>query len=126
MSDIKQTLSERGNNYGSFETQANLSRHLKSVVTQHYYQTHTTNGKPEPIDNDIAEALDMILHKIARIVNGNPRYIDSWRDIVGFSQLVIDRLAITDGATDTETNQVIRKQGEWQPINKPLTEVSND
>ena len=38
------------------------------------------------------EALDMIFHKIGRIGNGDPFYDDSWIDICGYSQLVVDEL----------------------------------
>jgi hypothetical protein len=37
------------------------------------------------------EALDMILHKIARIVNGNPNETDHWHDIAGYATLVEQR-----------------------------------
>ena len=45
----------------------------------------------------------MILHKLARIVNGDANYIDSWRDIVGYTQLVVDELLETNGSTDVKT-----------------------
>ena len=35
-----------------------------------------------------AEALEMIAHKIARILNGNPNYADHWADIAGYATLV--------------------------------------
>jgi hypothetical protein len=38
------------------------------------------------------ESLDMICNKIGRIVNGDPRLIDSWLDIAGYAQLVVDEL----------------------------------
>ena len=38
------------------------------------------------------ESLEMILHKIARILNGNPNYSDSWFDIAGYSMLVYNEL----------------------------------
>ena len=41
---------------------------------------------------DQREALEMIAHKIARILNGDPDYADSWHDIAGYAQLVADRL----------------------------------
>jgi len=41
---------------------------------------------------DMREALEMILHKIARILNGNPNYADSWQDIAGYAQLIVKRL----------------------------------
>ena len=41
---------------------------------------------------DQQEALDMIAHKIGRIINGDPDYADSWDDIAGYAKLVGDRL----------------------------------
>ena len=41
---------------------------------------------------DQAEALEMIVHKIARIINGDADYSDSWRDIAGYAMLISDRL----------------------------------
>jgi hypothetical protein len=38
----------------------------------------------------------MILHKIARIVNGDPNWSDSWRDIAGYATLVADRLDLVE------------------------------
>jgi hypothetical protein len=38
------------------------------------------------------EGLHMILHKIGRIVNGDPDYVDSWLDIAGYATLVADYL----------------------------------
>jgi hypothetical protein len=48
------------------------------------------HGKSFALDQ--AEALDMICHKIGRIVNGDPDYADSWIDIAGYAKLVADRL----------------------------------
>jgi hypothetical protein len=44
------------------------------------------------LTDDQLEALEMICHKLARIINGDPAYSDSWRDIGGFAVLVADRL----------------------------------
>lgn len=41
---------------------------------------------------DQREALEMLQHKVGRILNGDPDYADSWRDIAGYAQLVADRL----------------------------------
>ena len=41
---------------------------------------------------DQAEALDMIAHKIARILNGDPNHHDHWHDIAGYATLIADRL----------------------------------
>jgi len=42
--------------------------------------------------DDQWEALEMIVHKIGRIVNGNPDVVDHWVDIAGYAKLVSDRL----------------------------------
>ena len=34
----------------------------------------------------------MICHKLSRIANGDPFYADSWHDIAGYSQLVVNIL----------------------------------
>ena len=52
---------------------------------------------PLPLDDQV-EALDMICHKIGRIINGDPDYADSWHDIAGYAQLVADRLTREENA----------------------------
>lgn len=84
MTDVSNTLNARNERYGAFSGQASISQALKE------YMRHTPNwNKLEP---DMAEALDMIQHKIARILNGDPRYADSWHDIAGYAALVDKRL----------------------------------
>jgi len=34
----------------------------------------------------------MVAHKLGRIVNGDPNYVDSWTDIIGYTRLVEKRL----------------------------------
>jgi nucleoid-associated protein YejK len=97
MTDIKQTLNERGKRYGSFKGHAEVSQRLKVVVQE---ELETREKFLPPVQQ---EAVDMILHKLARIVNGDASYIDSWRDIVGYTQLVVDELLVTDGSTDVKT-----------------------
>lgn len=84
--DVASTLAERGTRYGSFDAHAEITQRLKYCAKAHCvaHQTQLTN--------DQAEALDMIFHKVGRIVNGDPNYADSWHDIAGYAQLVADRL----------------------------------
>lgn len=84
--DINKTLTERGERYGAFIGHAEIAQRLKGVVF-----TYTSVRRKE-LDFDQQEALDMICHKIARIINGDPNYADSWHDIAGYAQLVADRL----------------------------------
>lgn len=46
----------------------------------------------QEFEDDQVEALEMIAHKIGRIINGDPNYADSWHDIAGYAKLVADRL----------------------------------
>jgi hypothetical protein len=80
---IEKTLKQRQKTYGEFATHAKISQDLKNVMREH--------GLYE-LDADQIEALEMVAHKIARILNGNPNYFDSWHDVAGYSTLVADRL----------------------------------
>lgn len=83
---IEQTLVERGSRYGPFVGHARVTQALKHVVSDEL----STAGKR--LAPDQQEAIDMILHKIGRIINGDPDYVDSWHDIAGYAKLVEDRL----------------------------------
>lgn len=89
MTDINKTLEERGSRYGEFARHAAITQTLKTVVRSHSY----SNNK---LTDSHKEALDMILHKIGRIVNGDPYYADSWVDIAGYAQLIVKDLEIAE------------------------------
>lgn len=78
------TLEERGKRYGPFVGHARITQDLKSIMQKH--------PKFAGLADDQKESLDMIAHKIGRILNGDPDYADSWVDIAGYAQLVSDRL----------------------------------
>jgi Holliday junction resolvasome RuvABC ATP-dependent DNA helicase subunit len=83
---LANTLSERGSRYGAFKGHAEVSQELKKVV----WRALAIRNKG--LDPDQLEALEMIMHKIGRIINGDANYDDSWRDIAGYAMLVCDRL----------------------------------
>ena len=86
MTDVKATLAERGDRYGAFDGHAEIAQQLKATL-------HTFEAKRGcDLDPDQREALEMIMHKVARILNGDPNYIDNWVDIAGYATLVADRL----------------------------------
>lgn len=85
---IEEVLNQRQSTYGSFTKNAEISQMLK------YFMAQGTNYKQMPVPH--REALEMIVHKIARIVNGDPNYIDNWVDIIGYSQLVIKEIKSYD------------------------------
>lgn len=83
--EVDKILDERGARYGKFVDHASVTQYLKYVMREY--------GKNwKELDDDQAEALEMIAHKIGRILNGDPNYVDSWVDIAGYAQLVADRL----------------------------------
>lgn len=81
---ISTTLAERGARYGLFQKHAEYSMCLKEI-----FRDSATWPR---MKQDQQEALDMIAHKIGRILNGDPDYSDSWIDIAGYAKLVADRL----------------------------------
>lgn len=84
--DITTTLEERGSRYGTFTGHAEVTQDLKECLMAHLA------ARCKTLAPDQQEALDMICHKIGRIINGDPDYADSWHDIAGYAQLVADRL----------------------------------
>ena len=84
MTNIDATLAERGSRYGSFTGHAHVTQSIKAAMV------HGKNWYS--LDADQKEALEMVAHKIGRILNGDPNYIDSWHDIIGYTKLVEDRL----------------------------------
>lgn len=86
---VGKILEERGTRYGQYENVSHTSQSLKAVVR--LAVSRKTRQFPG-LDSDMCESLDMICNKIARIVNGDPTYIDSWEDIAGYAKLVTDRL----------------------------------
>ena len=79
-----QVLSERGSRYGIFAEHARITQSLKDL-----FQNESNWSK---LEADQKEALEMVAHKIGRILNGDPNYDDSWVDIAGYASLVAKRL----------------------------------
>ena len=81
---IAAILAERGSRYGDFTTHAKITQDIKCVMSQ--------CPRWQNLNCSQREALEMIAHKIGRILNGDPNYADSWVDIAGYAKLVADRL----------------------------------
>ena len=77
---IEEILAERGQHYGDFEDNAMVAQTIKQALRE-------AQGW-EFLSYKQAEALEMIAHKMARIVNGDSTYVDSWTDIIGYARLV--------------------------------------
>ena len=79
-SGVDAILAEREQTHGCFNTHAGLSQNLKAVMASAESWEYLRPAQ--------CEALEMIAHKIARILNGNPNYADHWADIAGYATLV--------------------------------------
>lgn len=82
--DVEVTLAARAQTYGDFKDIAYLSQSMQAIMRR------ARNW--EALPNDMREALQTIASKIARILNGDPEYLDSWHDIAGYARLVENRL----------------------------------
>ncbi len=81
---VESTLAERGTRYGSFVDHAAISQ---AIICSMMGGKNWYSMKP-----DQRQALTTIADKIARILNGDPDYLDNWHDIQGYAKLVEDRL----------------------------------
>lgn len=77
-------ITERGTRYGKFKDGADIMQSLKDTMRDVYGWNNLTESQKE--------ALDMIQHKIGRILNGDPTYDDSWKDIAGYATLIVNEL----------------------------------
>ena len=86
LTNIDKTLAERGNRYGDFKEHARITQNIKKAMVD--------SPNWESLSDDKRETLDMIAHKVGRILNGDPEYADSWHDIIGYTKLVENTLVI--------------------------------
>ena len=84
VTDVNQMLAGRESRYGSFQNHASISQALKSVMQ--------ARSGWDRLAADQKEALEMVQHKVARILNGDPNWHDSWLDVAGYATLVANRL----------------------------------
>ena len=89
---VDKILEERGNRYGEFDEHARITQSIKETMQSGCSWDNCTDSQKE--------ALEMIAHKIGRIVNGDPSYDDSWTDIVGYTQLVVNEFGPVKGDCD--------------------------
>lgn len=89
MTDLKAILDRRGSDYGLFCDQALISQDLKDVMRTAFVENQRYQ-QLKPIQRAaIDEGIEMILHKLARLANGDPTHGDSWDDIAGYATITI-------------------------------------
>ena len=84
MAKTEEILEERGARYGSFKNKSKIAQEIKKSMQ--------SGPSYKGMSDDKKQAMEMFANKIARIVNGDPDYDDSWQDICGYSQLIINDL----------------------------------
>jgi hypothetical protein len=77
--DVNSTLTTRQSTHGDFRDNGRIMQALKNEMRK-------TSGWDRLLPWQ-AEALDMIQHKVGRILNGNPDTADHWHDIAGYATL---------------------------------------
>ncbi len=84
MDTTDQLLAERGKTHGDYTKHARVTQAIKRVIQNELEGT---------LRDFQQESLDMIAHKIGRIVAGDADHADHWDDVAGYARLVSDRLA---------------------------------
>jgi hypothetical protein len=82
--NVQDTLNERQHTHGDFTDNARVMQELKFTLRSEPGWLGLTSVQ--------REALEMICHKIGRIVTGNSDEPDHWLDIEGYARLVRERL----------------------------------
>jgi hypothetical protein len=82
--DVAKLTEERGKVHGDFNDVSNIAQELKNVLTH--------GRQYEELSDLHREGLEMIVHKIARIVSGDPNHHDHWDDISGYAHIVSKRI----------------------------------
>ena len=79
MDTTQALLNERAKTHGSFTDHAEITQDMKAVM-----EGRQSFDKLSPRHR---ESLHMIVHKIGRILAGNPNFKDHWDDIAGYAKL---------------------------------------
>ena len=84
MSNVKELITAiRPNTHGEFRDVAAVDQATKDLWRSRQNWEHLLPHQ--------RCALEMIAHKIGRILSGDPHFRDHWIDIAGYAQLVADR-----------------------------------
>lgn len=82
--DVQDLLTERGRTHGKYAEQAVITQQTKDL-----WRKHPGFDKLTPVQRDV---LEMVAHKVGRILAGNPNFKDHWDDIAGYSMLASNEI----------------------------------
>lgn len=81
---LEQLLAERKSTHGEYRDHARYSQTIKHLMQE--------SPNWVTMEDHQRETLEMIAHKIGRILAGNAQFDDHWKDISGYAKLTADRL----------------------------------
>lgn len=81
---INDIIKERTVTHGNFTDNSYISQQIKEAIW--LAEGHVR------LSSHQREALEMIAHKIGRILAGDPNHKDHWDDIAGYAKLVSERI----------------------------------
>lgn len=83
--ETKEILAVRLTTHGDFTDQATITQNIKFQMS--------VGRNWNSLSACQRESLEMIAHKIARILAGDSNFKDHWDDIAGYANLVADRVS---------------------------------
>ena len=95
MDKVKEILEDRGSIYGDYKEVAKTAQELKTAA-------RTAEGWYHNLPGYQKEAIDMILHKIARAIEGNKYFVENWDDIAGYASLVAEEIRKNPNCVETK------------------------
>jgi muconolactone delta-isomerase len=90
---VNQILKAREKTHGNFLMKANFIHEIMDNISELYTY--------RDMEVDQKEALHMIIHKMSRILYGNPDHIDNWVDIAGYATLIANRLQLEEKVNES-------------------------
>jgi len=81
----RKILDEREKTHGDFSETAEIAQGLKYIIDENSEKVSSQAQR---------EALEMICTKIARILAGNAKEADHWKDIAGYAELGMEACTI--------------------------------
>lgn len=75
-------LTKRSKTHGDYAVKASIIQSIKQVM-------RAQDNWYDVLNDEQRESLDMIAHKIGRILSGDPNVTDHWADIAGYATLPI-------------------------------------
>lgn len=79
---IEALLAERGKTHGDYTDHATITQAIKNAMYVYYSPKHSATMR---------ESMEMIAHKLGRILAGDPDFRDHWQDIAGYATLIVER-----------------------------------